>query len=39
MDELWICVGRKSKKVWLIYAYLRATSEIVAFVWRKQPEN
>ncbi|MDR0713540.1 MAG: IS1 family transposase, partial [Bacteroidales bacterium] len=35
VDELWTYVGKKSKKVWLIYAYHRATGEIVAFVWGK----
>jgi hypothetical protein len=29
-------VGKKNRKVWLIYAYHRETGEIVAFVWGKQ---
>jgi IS1 family transposase len=36
VDELWTYVGKKSRKVWLIYAYHRATGEIVAFVWGKR---
>jgi IS1 family transposase len=36
VDELWTYVGRKSRKVWLIYAYHRARGEIVAFVWGKR---
>jgi hypothetical protein len=32
MDELWTYVGRK---IWLVYAYHSATSEIVTFVWGK----
>jgi IS1 family transposase len=35
-DELWTYVGKKSSKVWLIYAYHRETGEIVAFVWGKR---
>jgi hypothetical protein len=35
VDELWAYVGRKSRKVWR-YAYQRATSEIVSFVWGKR---
>ena len=27
---------RKKRKVWLIYAYDRATNEIVAYVWGKR---
>ena len=33
IDEFWTYVGEKKNKVWLIYAYYRATGEIVAFVW------
>ena len=29
-------VYRKKRKVWLIYAYDRATNEIVAYVWGKR---
>jgi IS1 family transposase len=33
VDEFWTYVGNKKNKVWLIYAYHRATGEIVAYVW------
>ena len=33
VDEFWTYVGSKKNKMWLIYAYHRATGEIVAFVW------
>jgi IS1 family transposase/transposase-like protein len=36
VDEFWTYVGNKENKVWLIYAYHRATGEIVAFVWGKR---
>ena len=36
VDELWTYAGNKKNKVWLIYAYHRATGEIVAFVWGKR---
>jgi IS1 family transposase/transposase-like protein len=36
IDEFWTYVGKKANKVWLIYAYHRATGEIVAFVWGKR---
>lgn len=36
VDELWTFVGKKSNKQWLIYAYHRATGEIVAYVWGKR---
>ncbi len=36
VDEFWTYVGRKKRKVWLIYAYDRDTSEIVAYVWGKR---
>jgi hypothetical protein len=36
VDEFWTYVGKKSRKVWLIYAYHRETGEIVAFVWGKR---
>ncbi|KAA6348566.1 hypothetical protein EZS27_003976 [termite gut metagenome] len=43
VDELWIYVGNKKNKVWLIYAYHRVTGEIVAYIWGKrnlkQPVN
>jgi IS1 family transposase len=35
-DEFWTSVGKKSNRVWLIYAYRRETGEIVAFVWGKR---
>ena len=35
VDKFWTYVHRKKGKVWLIYAYDRATNEIVAYVWRK----
>ena len=36
IDEFWTYVGRKTNKIWLIYAYHRETNEIVAFVWGKR---
>jgi IS1 family transposase len=36
VDEFWTCVGNRKNKVWLIYAYHRATGEIVAYVWGKR---
>jgi IS1 family transposase/transposase-like protein len=36
VDEFWTYVGEKKNKVWLIYAYHRASGEIVAFVWGKR---
>ena len=36
VDEFWTYVYRKKRKVWLIYAYDRATNEIVAYVWCKR---
>jgi IS1 family transposase/transposase-like protein len=36
IDEFWTYVGNKKNKVWLIYAYHRATGEIVAYVWGKR---
>ena len=36
LDEFWTYVGRKKRKVWLIYAHDHATSEIVACVWGKR---
>jgi IS1 family transposase len=36
IDEFWTYVGRKSNKIWLIYAYHRGTGEIVAYVWGKR---
>ena len=36
VDEFWTYVGKKKRKVWLIYAYDRSTGEIVAYVWGKR---
>jgi len=36
VDEFWTYVGNKKNKVWLIYAYHRATGEIVGYVWGKR---
>ncbi|KAA6320902.1 hypothetical protein EZS27_029384 [termite gut metagenome] len=36
VDELWTYVGNKKNYVWLIYAYHRATGEIVAYAWGKR---
>ena len=36
VDEFWTYVREKKNKVWLIYAYHRASGEIVAFVWGKR---
>jgi IS1 family transposase len=36
VDEFWTYVGKKSRKVWLIYACHRDSGEIVAFVWGKR---
>jgi len=36
VDEFWTYVGRKSNKVWLIYAYHRESGEIVSYVWGKR---
>ena len=36
VDDFWTYVYRKKRKVWLIYAYDRATNEIVAYVWGKR---
>ena len=36
VDELWTYVGKKSKKVWLLYVYDRIGDEIVGFVWGKR---
>lgn len=36
VDEFWTYVKRKKQKVWLIYAYNRDTSEIVAYIWGKR---
>jgi transposase-like protein len=32
VDEFWTCAGSKKHKMWLIYAYHRATGEIVSYV-------
>lgn len=36
IDEFWTYVGKKSRRIWLIYAYHRESGEIVAFVWGKR---
>jgi IS1 family transposase/transposase-like protein len=36
IDEFWTYVGRKTNKIWLIYAYHRGSGEIVAYVWGKR---
>lgn len=36
VDEFWTYVGNKANKQWLVYAYHRATGEIVAYVWGKR---
>jgi IS1 family transposase len=36
IDEFWTYVGKKTNKVWLIYAYHRASGEVVAYVWGKR---
>ena len=36
VDEFWTYVGNKKNRYWLIYAYHRATGEIVAYVWGKR---
>jgi IS1 family transposase len=36
IDEFWSYVSNKKNKVWLIYAYHRASGEIVSFVWGKR---
>jgi len=36
IDEFWTYVGRKTNKIWLIYAYHRETNEIVTYVWGKR---
>ena len=36
VDEFWTYVGNKKNKKWLIYAYHRASGEIVALVWGKR---
>ena len=33
VDEFWTYVGNKKNKVWLLYAYHRATGEIVGYVF------
>ena len=35
VNEFWTYVGNKKNRQWLIYAYHRASGEIVAFVWGK----
>ena len=36
IDEFWTYVGKKTNKLWLIYAYHRDSGEIVAYVWGKR---
>jgi len=36
VDEFWTYVGKKTNKVWLIYAYHRESGEIVSYVWGKR---
>jgi insertion element IS1 protein InsB len=36
IDEFWTYVGKKTNKIWLIYAYHRETGEVVAYVWGKR---
>ncbi len=36
IDEFWTYVGKKKNKIWLIYAYHRATVEIIPYVWGKR---
>ena len=36
IDEFWSFVGKKSNKVWLIYAYHRETGEVVAWFFGKR---
>lgn len=36
IDELWMYVARKKKKVWLLYAYCYQTDEILAFTMGKR---
>ncbi|MDR3342717.1 MAG: IS1 family transposase, partial [Treponema sp.] len=36
IDEFWTYVGKKSNKIGLMYAYHRASGEIVAYVWGKR---
>ena len=36
IDELWMYVAKKQKKVWLLYAYCYQTDEILAFTMGKR---
>ena len=36
IDELWMYVARKKRKVWLLYAYCRQTDEVLAFTMGKR---
>jgi len=36
IDELWMYVARKKKKVWLLYAYCYETDEVLAFTMGKR---
>jgi hypothetical protein len=39
VDEFWTYVRNKKNKVWFIYAYHRASGEIVSFVYGKRNYN
>ena len=39
VDKFWTYVGKKRHKLWLIYAYHRASGEIVAWVFGKRNTN
>lgn len=39
IDEQWSYVGKKSKKVWLIYAYCHQTGEILGFAMGKRNQK
>ena len=36
IDEFWTSVGKKGRKVWLIYAYDRRTGDIVVHIWKRR---
>ena len=36
IDELWSYVGKKKRKVWLLYAYCAESGEILAFTMGKR---
>jgi insertion element IS1 protein InsB len=39
IDELWMYVAKKQKKVWLVYAYCHETNEILAFAMGKRNQK